>query len=214
MTTFKQQKWRLLKLSGLMLAAVGLSGCGLVRAASAPSVKPTPVPSVSAREVGSVAALSPNPVVNNPSELPSCSVGQLTVSYVDGVNGAGHDRLQVYALTSQSPSPCTLYGHPAVALLAATGQPIQTADIPVTAPDTIVTLAKGDPAWFVIEYQDAPSYRGESCPASTAFAITPPGSSSAVIVHGPGGHIHAYGSNECGEIQVQPVAPKGVPLQP
>lgn len=211
---FKQWSGHFLTFSGLTLALVGLSGCGLVRAASAPSAKPTPVPSISARNVGSIAALSPNPVVKNPSELPSCSVDQLTVSYVDGVRGADHERLRVYAFTSQSPSPCTLYGHPAVALLTASGQPIPTADIPVTTPNNIVTLAKGDEAWFVIAYRDAPSYNGESCPASAEFAITPPGSTSAEVVHGTGGHIHAYGSNGCGAIHVQPVAPKGVPLQP
>jgi hypothetical protein len=214
MIKFKLRSRRVAAFSGLILAMAGLSGCGLVRAASAPPVKSTPVPSVSKRDVGTIAALSPNPVVSNPSDLPSCSANQLTASYVDGVRAAGHDRLRVYALTSHSSSPCTLYGHPAVALLTASGQPIQTADIPVTAPNNIVTLAPGDEAWFVVEYRDVPSYHGESCPASAQFAITPPESKSAEIVGGTGGHIHAYGSNGCGEIYVQPVAPKGVSLQP
>lgn len=209
----QRRRQRLLTVSGLILALATLSGCGLVRAASAPSPQPTTVPSVSAKKVGSVAALSPNPLVNNPSTLPSCPASELTASFVDQVRGAGHHRIRVYALTSQSPSPCALYGHPAVALLSASGQPLRTADIPVTEPANIVTLARGDQAWFVIVYRDVPSFSGESCPVSAQFAITPPGSTSPVLVRGAGGRIHAYGANGCGAIHVQPVSLKGVSLQ-
>lgn len=98
-------------------------------------------------------------------------------------------------------------------MLTSTGSPLQTLVTRTVMAENLVTLKPHGQAWFVIQYPNTPAYSGQSCPTSGELAVAPPGTTETILVKGRAGAVAPYGA-ECGQIDVQPVTPKGVPLSP
>ncbi|MHC5675363.1 DUF4232 domain-containing protein [Nostoc sp.] len=109
-----------------------------------------------------------------------CETSQLSVHQVSKDAGVGNVGL-TYAFTNNASSPCTLKGYPGLALLDATGQPLERIKV-IRSKDTYfssqqtrqkVTLAPGTQASFQIAYNHISS-SDEHCPMSSKIEITPP----------------------------------------
>ncbi|MHC5609821.1 MAG: DUF4232 domain-containing protein [Nostoc sp.] len=109
-----------------------------------------------------------------------CETSQLSVHQVSKDAGVGNVGL-TYAFTNNASSPCTLKGYPGLALLDATGQPLEGIKV-IRSKDTYfssqqtrqkVTLAPGTQASFQIAYNHISS-PDEHCSMSSKIEITPP----------------------------------------
>lgn len=191
------------------LAAAPSTGSVPHTAASAPSASPS--------SSSGAAGISTTVSVVNPSNFPGCNPANLSLTLTSQAVGAG-THIRIYAFHNTADSTCTLFGYPGLELLDSQGQPITTNVTQVTDQENLVTLAPKGQAWFVVQYPDSQGVNPNSCPASAELAVTVPQSTAAIVLKGRAGAIRAYGAGAgqsgCGQLDVQPVSPPGVPLNP
>lgn len=216
--TMRMVRLQRARVLGLVVLGVVLAGCGTMHAA---------VPHPHHHRAGALAASSgqaqprpttphsePAPAVRviNPSTIPGCQPANLAVRLVSAVRGAG-TMIRAYAFINQGASTCSLIGYAGVTLLDAQQSALATNQVDVTDQENLVILPPKGQAWFVLQYPDSPRRATAGCPASSALAIVPPGTNQAIIVKGSAGRVAESGP-ACGQVEVQPVTPRGVPLKP
>jgi hypothetical protein len=203
---------RLLALAGTATATLILAACSSTPAkvvttdhahrphhTSRPATSPTTTPTTSATPVTTQAGPA------------RCHVTGLSATIGAYGVATGHVGATI-TFTNTSTSACTLDGYPGLGLIGATGQALATTvhrgtsyTVPAIAPRS-VTLEPGQEASFLIGYNDATGFSGETCPSSTQVEITPPNAYGHLTI---AAHIGAYGP--CGAVTVSPVFPGTAP---
>ncbi|HEX8843307.1 MAG TPA: DUF4232 domain-containing protein [Pyrinomonadaceae bacterium] len=111
-----------------------------------------------------------------------CMGSQLSASHESDDAGAGQ-RFVTYAFTNKSSSPCTLSGYPKFVLLNKYGRPIPGQSVTHNSdPVTVVTLAPGGKAFFVIRYSACSTVGTPPCRFSSKVRITAPHTGRAFIL--------------------------------
>ena len=187
-----------IKLTGLAILLLALSGCASQADNSAP---PSPIPSVSS--TGTV----------TPAAAPICLSNQLSI--VQGRNGAAMGSIGIVGIAFKNTSAvaCTLKGYPELQMLDSSGKHVPTyvhkgssVSVQLT-PENLVTLLPNGEALFDLGYSSATGYGGATCPTSTSVAVTPPDASQPITVSW---QLQPFGGPtiaklRCGEITVSPV---------
>jgi hypothetical protein len=110
-----------------------------------------------------------------------------------------------------------MFGYPQIAMLDAAGHPIPTIDnnaFPgaVGIPKKMITLTKGQRAYFGVYYANQTGFGMVVCPTSAKLRLTPPQRSGSIVLSGNGARIAPYGGTihtpHCGTVQVTPVTTK------
>lgn len=145
---------------------------------------------------------------------PRCSASQLAAR-AGRTGGAAGSVLAQFAFVNRGPGKCTLYGYPQVTLLDAAGRPLPTDDRDA-APgfdgvrEQVVTLAKGEDAWFGIFFAARTGYGNLTCPTSAGLRLLAPQLKRAITLSGKPAQISPYGGStthlQCGKVALTPVS--------
>jgi len=131
---------------------------------------------------------------------PHPAIGPRTISWQYGFLNVGRQT-------------CVIRGFPAVTMLDDSGRPMPTivrrTGAPGYGPVQLITLRKGESAWFIVSYADETGYEYDFCPASARLRLTPPGDRHGVVLRGAQARIAPYGGTarhlRCGIVNVGPV---------
>jgi hypothetical protein len=153
------------------------------------------------------------------ASVPRCTPAQLK-AWAGPVQGNLGTDLAEFAFINTSSKECSLIGYPKLQMVSRAGQQIRTTDreSPVSAFPEItrrpVVLAKGKRAYFGVFYPDHTGSGTRICPTAAALELTPPGSTQAVTLRGPGAAITPYAGSDtalgCGLVQPTLVSAKSV----
>jgi hypothetical protein len=183
--------------------AMALTACGAT-AAHQPA-DPTP---------SSSAGGGPTPTASlTPAVVPVCQASSLTAASGE-MNGAAGNQAHAIVLTNGSSQACTVEGFPTVQMLSASGQSVAThqtdgnvpAGASISSTPSLVTIAPGVGASFVIQWSDVPG-GPQDCPSASELEIDLPGGGGTVTL--------AEAVDPCGgDLYVSPVLAGIMPLAP
>lgn len=150
------------------------------------------------------------------AQAPNCTLSQLKVQ-AGTSSGALGSILSEFSFVNTSSQTCSLSGYPKLQMLGGPGAQIPTSDSHAAhgfdgVSNKPVTLAKGQHAWFGVEYPDETGYGNLKCPRSTELSFTPPNVSGSLTLTGKGAQIEPYGGSiphlHCGDVMITPVSAK------
>jgi hypothetical protein len=120
-----------------------------------------------------------------------------------------------YGFLNVGRQTCVMRGFPAVTMLDNSGRRMPTIVRRIRpgatgyGTVTLVTLRKGERAWFIVFYADETGYGFDRCPTSARLRLTPPGDAHGVVLRGAHGRITPYGGTvhhlHCGIVNVGPL---------
>jgi Domain of unknown function (DUF4232) len=149
--------------------------------------------------------------------VPKCTAAHLK-PWAGGQTGTAGGNIAEFGFVNKGVRVCSLKGFPKLQMLDAAGQPIATTDTPnkgAGAPDyppKLVVLPPRKRAYFLVNYPVFTGTGSTSCPTATKLALTPPGSSSALVLGGSGAAIQPFAGNDtslgCGLVYVSAVSAK------
>ena len=150
------------------------------------------------------------------ANVPGCIGSRLTAVYVNTTVAAG-TRAGEYGFENRSSTRCSLIGSPKVEMLSASGAKLASS-VRHTASGAFgisakrVELARNGIAYFAIVYGSQTGFGRLGCPASSALALTAPGTSTPSLLKGRGARIAAYAGTQvhlqCGVLRVSAVTAK------
>lgn len=180
----------------LAASVLALTGCGAASVANKPQPSPTkssaPKPSSSPTSTSSTSPVLP------------CQDPAMTAILGSGAGSYAGRLVYVVPMTNTGTQSCTLDGYPTVTLMVGTS-PITTNQTDgndgiaeVSNTPTLVTVAPGASASFVLQWSDVPT-DNDSCPASNWLQIQLPQQTVGILVDS--GTITACG----GDIYTSPL---------
>jgi DNA-binding beta-propeller fold protein YncE len=160
---------------------------------------------------GAPALPAPPPPPAPVGAVPQCLAYDLAVSPGRPVLGLGHEGLPLL-FRNVSPGPCIIFGYPGVAALNSKGrQVVQAVRTPRgylgglgngQAKWPVVELSSGQYASALVEGDQDTTGSSSSCPSFPALLVTPPDTSTSVVVSTAG---IPGGLSGCSTIYVHPV---------
>lgn len=120
---------------------------------------------------------------------PSCALASLSAAVASSATAVGTTRVEI-TLRNDSLAPCQLGGYPAVALRETAPAPgassvARLREVHLGASAPAVVLAPRAAAHFVVSLADVPVNGSAACTRAAVLAITPPGSSSPILLDAP-----------------------------
>lgn len=171
------------------LACCGLAACG---ATPAPGAGTNRTVTVQPSSAASTPASGSTPTTSSGSQA-AAGPGTCLASGLKGTLGTSQGAAgTLYAdvvLTNTSAAACTLYGYPGVSFVTEPGgsQVGAAANRNPISPATLVKLAPGDQANFLVALTDVGVYAASQCQPTTVswLRVYPPGDYGSLYVHYP-----------------------------
>lgn len=162
--------------------------------------------------VSAVAFAVPSPA--SQKGPPRCGASQLAAR-AGRTGGAAGSVLVEFAFVNHGSGRCTLHGYPHLTLLDSAGHPLPTND--QDAPpgfdgvrEKVVTLARGQDAWFGVFFAARTGYGNLKCPTAASLRLLAPQLGRAITLSGKAAQISPYGGStthlQCGKVELTPVS--------